>query len=160
MHSVLLFVGPVRKAIHHFKYSNAHALAGPLGALMTAWWDEHPLNGDVLVPVPLHSSRLRQRGYNQAALLARELGHHTGLPLEEQLLVRVRNTSAQMRLDAEQRRQNVSGAFVAPSDTLRGRRVVLIDDVCTTGATLQACATALQDAGADTVQAFTLARTP
>ncbi len=127
---------------------------------MAAWWDQHPLEVNIIVPVPLHPSRLRQRGYNQATLLARKLERHTGLPLDEKALIRVRHTPSQMRLDAEARRQNVMGAFHCPGEQIAGRRVLVVDDVCTTGATLAACADALRASGATTVQALTLARTP
>jgi len=161
IHSILLFEGPVRTAVHRLKYRDGRALAEPLGALMADWWDRHPLEVDLIVPVPLHPRRLRQRGYNQAALLARQLGRHAGLPVQEKALSRVRATPPQMRLSAEARRQNVRGAFrCTDEEEIAGRRVLLVDDVCTTGATLEACANALQTAGAAGVLALTLARTP
>jgi ComF family protein len=103
---------------------------------------------------------LRQRGYNQAALLARALARATRTPVSEETLARVRNTKSQMRLNAEARRHNVSNAFHCQDERVSGRRVLVIDDVCTTGATLEACADALYAAGAAGVQALTLARTP
>lgn len=158
--SVLLFEGAVRTAIHRLKYRNGRMLAGPFGQLMAAGWDRLGIEVDVIVPVPLHPQRLRQRGYNQAALLARELARHTGLPSHEGALSRVRHTASQMALDAAARRDNVRGAFRCTDGQLRGRRVLLIDDVCTTGATLDACADALRAAGAIAVWGFTLARAP
>jgi len=114
---------------------------------------------DVLVPVPLHTARLRERGYNQAALLAREMSRRVGLAVDEQTLVRQRATAPQVELDAAQRRENVRDAFHCSGNGLAGKRVLLIDDVCTTGATLEACAIALYDEGeARGVQALTLAR--
>ncbi|MDY7080323.1 MAG: phosphoribosyltransferase family protein [Chloroflexota bacterium] len=113
---------------------------------------------DIIVPVPLHIVRLQERGYNQAALLAREMAHQVGLTVDEQSLVRQRETASQVDLDARQRRQNVHAAFCCSGNGLVGRRVLLIDDVCTTGATLEACAAALYEGGARSVQALTLAR--
>jgi ComF family protein len=158
--SVLLFEGPVRNAIHRLKYRNGRALAEPLGALMAEGWRRNALQADVVVPVPLHASRLQERGYNQAALLCRHLQDRAGVPVRDGVLVRVRNTSSQMRLKAEMRLQNVRGAFHCPAGQFEGQAVVLIDDVCTTGATLEACADALWAAGAARVQALTLARAP
>ena len=115
---------------------------------------------DLIVPVPLHPTRLRQRGYNQAALLARQFGRHSGIPVRENILARVRPTASQMTLDAKARRLNVMGAFQCTDRQIGGKQLVLIDDVCTTGSTLDACACALQVEGAATVQALTLARAP
>lgn len=157
---MLLFEGPVRTAVHRLKYRDGHALAGPLGGLLVGWWEEHPLGVDVVVPVPLHPQRLERRGYNQAALLAAVLARGVGLPLLERALVRVRNTRPQMSLGREARRANVAGAFRAVDGAVEGQRVLLVDDVCTTGATLEACADALREAGAAEVRALTLARAP
>jgi ComF family protein len=113
---------------------------------------------DVLVPVPLHKSRLRKRGFNQAALLAQQLSKRTHLAINEHTLVRQRATASQIDLDTEERKSNVRGAFRCRTSTLANRRVLLIDDVCTTGSTLEACAVALKDGGTSSVQALTLAR--
>lgn len=157
--SVAPFRGPIRLAVHYLKYRHAWQLADPLGEWMAWYWKEHPLPADVVVPVPLHPSRLRQRGYNQAALLAWALSRRIGLPLDADALCRVRATASQMRLKAADRRHNVEGAFHCPTDRMKGRRVLLVDDVCTTGATLEACADALREGGAREVRALTLART-
>jgi ComF family protein len=112
----------------------------------------------VVVPVPLHAARLRERGYNQAALLAREMAHRAALPVNEHTLTRRRATASQVELDAQQRKENVHAAFHCTDEQLVDQRVLLVDDVCTTGATLEACAEALQDSGARNVCALTLAR--
>ncbi len=156
--SVAYFDGTLREAIHHFKYYNRQALAIPLGKLMGNYWEKSPLPAEIIVPVPLHPHRLRERGYNQAALLARELGQSTGLPVAENGLVRMRATRPQVELNAQERKENVSDAFHCSSTELKGKRVLLIDDVCTTGATLEACSIALRQVGARSVWGFTLAR--
>lgn len=156
--SAVYFEGALRKAMHWLKYRGRTALADPLGGLMAERWAQHPMPADVVVPVPLHAERLRERGYNQAALLAREMARRAGLVVEERTLVRQRSTSPQVKLDAKQRKQNVRDAFCCSGDGLAGKQVLLIDDVCTTGATLEACALALYAGGARGVQALTLAR--
>jgi len=144
--------------MHWFKYRGRTVLAEPLGELMAAYWTQHPMPIDVVVPVPLHAARLRERGYNQAALLAHEMARRVGLTVDERVLLRQRATAPQVELDAEQRKENVQQAFRCSGNGLKGRRVLLIDDVCTTGATLEACAIALYDGGAREVRALTLAR--
>lgn len=156
--SAAYFEGVLREGIHHFKYRGIRALARPLGQLMSERWSFYHIPGEVLIPVPLHPSRLAERGYNQAMLLARELGATLDLPVETGSLVRVRATASQVTLDAAARRENVRDAFRCLDDQVAGRQVVLVDDVCTTGATLSACSIALQEAGADSVWAYTLAR--
>jgi ComF family protein len=153
--------GPLREAIHQFKYEDLRSLAGPLGALMAAGWatlGSNLYDPDVIVPVPLHVSRQRQRGYNQAGLLARELGRHLHQPVFEKALVRARATAPQVGLSAKERRANVHDAFRCVSDSIAGRRVLLIDDVFTTGSTLEAACRALRDRGASSVWGYTLAR--
>lgn len=116
---------------------------------------------DALIPIPLHAHRLRKRRFNQSFLLARALSHSSGLPVEPHMLARSRPTPSQGGLSAKARRRNVAGAFMvreAAKPFVQGRRFVLVDDVHTTGATLQACARVLKRAGAEDVTAITLAR--
>jgi len=149
--------GALRKAIHEFKYRGLRALASPLGQVLYRGWEKDPWPVDALVPVPLHPRRERARGYNQSALLARELAARTGLQMVDQALVRTVNTAPQVGLSAIERAENVHQAFTCPSNSLNGRRVLLIDDVLTTGATMRACASALLQAGALSVWGLTLA---
>jgi ComF family protein len=156
-----LHSGPLRKAIHQLKYQDLRSLAHPLGKLMAERWVELAPLGfelDVIVPVPLHSTRQRQRGYNQAALLARELAAHLHRPVVEDNLVRTRATAPQVDLNAQERRANVRGAFYCTGNDLSGKCVMLIDDVYTTGSTLDSACTALREAGTSSVWAYTLAR--
>lgn len=160
--SAAWYSGPLRPAIHAFKYKNARDLAEPLaGLLHTAW---HSLSNppDALIPVPLHAARERERGYNQSLLLARALQRQVDVPVAHDLVVRTRRTVPQVTLHAHERQHNVSQAFAlsgqASPSRIMGRHFVLIDDVCTTGATLAACAAPLQDAGAAAVWAVTIAR--
>ncbi len=125
---------------------------------MVDYWLTHPLSDDIIVPVPLHKERRRHRGFNQAALLAHELSGPVGLPVDETTLVRHRATASQVGLDVEARRKNVRDAFRCSTHRLADRRVLLIDDICTTGSTLEACAVALREGGATRVNALTLAR--
>lgn len=156
--SAAIFTGPLREAIHVFKYNGRTDLAEPLASLMVEFWQRNTLPADVVVPVPLHHQRQRERGFNQAALLAQVFVALTGLPLSVDGLERIRETAPQIGLNAQQRRHNVYGAFRARPAALSGRRPLLIDDVCTTGATLEACAAALLSAGCQAVYALTLAR--
>lgn len=155
--SAAVFAHPLRDAIHDLKYNNSQALAAPLGQRMAAAWRGRDLSADLIVPVPLHSGRQRERGYNQSALLARVLAAEVGVPIDERLLARQRATAHQVGLGRAERAQNVAGAFACRGGAA-GKRVMLVDDVATTGATLEACAAALREAGAYSVTAFTLAR--
>jgi len=103
--------GPLREAIHSFKYEGLRALARTLGEVLYDCWDVEPWPVDVIVPVPLHPSRLRERGYNQSALLARELARHTNLPVAERVLLRIIPTPPQVGLNVTERAENVRGAF-------------------------------------------------
>lgn len=157
--SVAFFEGPLRQAVHAFKYRGFHGLAAPLSSLMVVYCRRHPLPVDVIVPVPLHRSRLRERGYNQAALLAQALGAELDLPVGTDWLVRTRATPPQVGLDASKRKMNVADAFRCQNgDAVAGCRALLVDDVCTTGATLESCSLALRQARARSVWALTLAR--
>jgi ComF family protein len=161
------FGGLVRSALHQLKYGAETRLADPLGAAIARRWARVAAGGDVLVPVPVHAERARQRGYDQAELIARAAARDLGLPCAP-ILERARATVAQFDLDRATRATNVRGAFrlkprpgARSSDTaspLAGRWVVLVDDVVTTGATLSACADPLVRGGALGVSAVTVAR--
>ncbi|MCC6793403.1 MAG: ComF family protein [Thermomicrobiales bacterium] len=147
----------MREAIISFKYENERARRTHLAAHLIPLLDGAP-EGASLVPVPLHPSRLRGRGYNQAELLARAIGTTTGWPVEPALL-KARATRPQVGLSAAERATNVRDAFETSRQVdVSGRRFLLIDDVLTTGATLSACADALAAAGARWVGALTIAR--
>jgi ComF family protein len=157
LRSAAQFGGPLRQAIHCFKYQGVRALARVLGQVLCTGWEKDPWPIDVIVPVPLHSQRERERGYNQSALLAQELARRANLPVAEGVLLRTVHTAPQVGLDAIERAQNVHQAFCCADDSLGGRCVLLVDDVLTTGATLRACAAALLEAKARSVWGLTLA---
>lgn len=153
--------GALRVAIHELKYRGRRRVAARLAERIAA----EPLSRAVLtpevvlVPVPLHPRRKRERGFNQAELLASELGRRLFLPVRASALVRRLDTPSQTGLTALARRRNVKDAFaVRGRAQVAGRVVVLVDDVVTTGATLRACARALQDAGAGEVRSVSAAR--
>jgi ComF family protein len=119
----------------------------------------NPVPAESLVPVPLSWKRLKERGYNQSGLLAKELGKLSGLPLVDDCVIRKKNTPPQARTaTVSERRQNVADAFACRDDRLKGKKVLLIDDVSTSGATLDACARAIKADGAVSVWGLTLAR--
>ncbi len=154
------FSGTVRRALHALKYSGERRLAQPLGTALADRWRRAGAGGDILVPVPVHASRRAERGYDQAELLAAAAAASLGCSWRP-ALERSRATAAQYRLDRRHRAANVDEAFVVRSasvDAIRGRWIVLVDDVVTTGATLCASAEALLQAGAFAVSAITVAR--
>lgn len=155
------YAGSLRVVIHELKYRGRRRAAAQLAQRL----DREPrvrevLTGaDVLVPVPLHPRRRRERGFNQAELLAAELGRRRAVPVSPGTLVRRTDTASQAGLTAARRRANVSGAFaVRHRSRVAGRVIVLVDDVYTTGATARACARALRAAGAAEVRLVTVAR--
>ena len=153
------FEEAIRKAIHELKYRNLKAISPSLADLLAGYVGSNPVPGEALLCVPLHPRRLRERGYNQSALLAQELSNRTGLPVVEDCLIRVNQAQPQVRAaDVEQRRRNVAGAFVCQDERVSGKQVILVDDVCTSGATLESCAVALKSRGAASVWGLTLAR--
>lgn len=150
----------MRQAILLFKYGRRPSLGRHLGRLMAEAAERllDPREFDLLIPIPLHPGRERERGFNQAALLAREVGRAWGLRVGHGLVRRIRATEAQSGRRPE-REANVKGAFeVAQPDRVEGRRLLLIDDVFTTGATVNECAKVLLAAGAVEVGVYTLAR--
>ncbi len=159
------YEGAPRTAVHRLKYSGLRAIAPRMAASMAealAARQARGLIADFVVPVPLHPKRLRERGHNQAALLARGVAELLGLPLAEHALVRTSYEQPQVAAAArEARMANVEGAFAAAEDAnVQGRGVVLVDDVMTTGSTLDSAARALKDAGARRVHALAFAREP
>lgn len=158
LHSVFRFEGVIKKAVHQLKYQNLRDIAAPLADFMAGYLKSNSLPGDALVPVPLHKSRLRERGYNQSELLAIGLHRLTGLPLFIDTLKKIKQTPPQANsLSVDQRRLAVVDSFRCYNG-IKGRRVILIDDVATSGATLSACARTLTAGGAIEVRALTLAR--
>jgi ComF family protein len=164
-HAIAAFVygGAVARAIARLKYERRPDLARPLGDLLWRAVQPHAdaLAGAVVVPVPLHRMRLAERRFNQSALIARRVTRHLDAAFLPLALVRVRDTPQQAALDRAARAANLEGAFRArdPSQ-VRGVAALLVDDVSTTGATLEACARALLDAGVRRVWSAVVARTP
>lgn len=159
LRSVYRYEDGVRSLVHAFKFRGQSSLGKPLAAELARCYADHGLAADVIVPVPLAVARKRGRGYNQASLLAREVSRQTGAPAAEALRRWGNATPQAQSATAEERRLNVVGAFeVGRPGDVAGRRVLLIDDVATTGATLNACAVELLNAGAAEVIGLTLAR--
>ena len=156
--SVAIHNGALRKAIHQLKYEHRTELATTLGQMLFAYWKEANLPGQVVIPVPLHPGRQKARGYNQAALLVTELAERAQMPLNQTDLIRTRATVPQVGLGVDERKANVQGAFAWIGSALKGVSVLLVDDVCTSGATLEACALALRQSCAGSVWGLTLAR--
>jgi ComF family protein len=151
------FQGVMRDAIHRFKYSGRAELASTFGTMLKQYLDVHPLPFDVIVPVPLYPAQEHARGYNQSLLLAHELASRVHVPVLASSVKRVRATHPQYNLNARARRQNVRGAFAA-DDRVAGMRVLVLDDVCTTGATMDECSIVLRNHGARSVWGLALAR--
>jgi ComF family protein len=154
--AVFEYGGPIADAIQRFKYDGRSELGSVLGALMAADSDRWAGGVDAVVPVPLHWRRRRSRGYDQAALLARPVAKSLRVPLLLRGLRRVRNTPRQVELPYGERQRNIAGAFT-PWRLCGAGRVLLVDDVRTTGATLQAASGALKAGGVSEVHAFVLA---
>jgi ComF family protein len=162
IHSVSVYEGELRTAIHRFKFKKRKKLAQPLGVLLvnylgngqTVKMDEI----DIIVPVPLHRKRLRERGFNQVKLLGESISKYYEVPTVS-ALERTRNTDLQFGLPREQRFKNVRGAFkIADSKAVYNKRVLLLDDIYTTGATIAECSTVLKRGGAKRVEILTLSR--
>jgi ComF family protein len=148
--------GKLQQAIHALKYNNTPSLAQPLGERLAECLAQLNWSVDMIVPVPLHTSRIKERGYNQSQVLGAHVAAHHNLPLVPDAIARWRLTTTQVGLTAVQRRANVSGAFRANPALVANQTLLLIDDVFTTGATLQACAQASLDSGAKAAYSLTV----
>jgi ComF family protein len=157
--SIFKYGGAIRQAVIQFKYENTKVLADPLSYFMVEYLKKHRLSFDVIIPVPIHKLRLRERGYNQSSLLAQRLSRMTRIPVAEGVLIRTKHTPSQAKSDSvEQRRKNIRNAFKCVNHNMSGKRILLIDDVCTSGSTLNACAASLKSAGAASVWGLTVAK--
>jgi ComF family protein len=150
------FGDAIQKAIHAYKYRNQRRMAGPLASRLADVLAQSGWRPTLITAAPLHESRLRERGYNQAALLAERLAQAASVPFRAEIIRRVRATRPQVGLNARERLENVADAFEAHAD-VAGQAIVIVDDVYTTGATLKACAHALRSAGAACVWGLTVA---
>lgn len=158
LRSAVAYEGPIERAIHRFKYQGWRRLASPLALLMAQRLVVEGLAASYAIAVPLHRDRLRQRGFNQAELLAREIRGRLTLQKPPGKLLRVRPTPPQVGHDRRWRLENMRGAFGWQGVKLDGKSILLIDDVATTAATMDACASALREAGSGPVIGVSLAR--
>lgn len=158
--AVAHYDGAMRSLIHDLKFHDRHDVRRLFGAWLTTAGADLLDEADLLVPIPLSRTRLLKRRFNQSAILAHEVAQLSGLPVRTQGLTRTRRTRQQVGLTRIQRRDNVKGAFQVPHSErshLAGKRIVLIDDIITTGATAEACTKALYDAGVENVDILALA---
>ncbi|MFQ5953086.1 MAG: ComF family protein [Candidatus Omnitrophota bacterium] len=161
--SCLPYNGAVKECIKKFKYSGQKQIINFFGELTRHFLDESTIshiNADLIVPVPIHLARRLARGYNQSELLAKALSDLTCVPFSMNNLIKTRNTHPQIGLSKNSRIKNLRGSFSVPRPSpVVGKSIMLVDDVMTTGATLEACAAELLRAGAQEVRGFTIART-
>lgn len=140
------------------KYKGLFALAEPLAELMVLAWPQWEVEVDLVLPIPLHAERERERGYNQAMLLVEHLCRRMGWQTAPAGLRRIRHTPPQVNLNKEERQENVKDAFTADERIVKGLNILLVDDVCTTGATMISATEALLAAGAQSVSGYCVAR--
>ncbi len=161
IYPVCLYEGPIKKAIHSFKYQKKEYLASYLSLFLSDYFyiNFRHNDFDIIVPVPLFRRQGKERGFNQSLLLAKYLSKEVSLPLFINNLIRIKDTPSQTSLSRKERLKNVSGAFsIRKKEVFKGKRVLLIDDVSTTGATVLACKRVLRKAGAKKVIALVLAK--
>ncbi len=155
----LLYQPPVSRLIKQFKFDARLEMAGLLGGLFAASVDATGELPELIIPVPLHPARTRERGFNQALELARVIGRQLNIPINRHCCGRTRHTATQLSFKREERRRNLRGAFSVDQPP-RGRHLALLDDVITTGSTMDELARTLKAAGAERVDAWAIARTP
>jgi ComF family protein len=156
--AVWKFSETFQSIIHFLKYDHKKSVGRKLGRLLAERIpDEYFKDMDCIVPVPVHHTRRRERGYNQAEIIGEALAEKVGLPMDKKVLKRLRKTTTQTKLSKRIRGKNISGAFMAEGD-LSGKRILLLDDVFTTGSTVNECSKALLAAGAAEVRVLTAAR--
>lgn len=145
--------GQTKKSLYDFKYKNKREYARAYGEELANNMKYEILswNADVIMPVPLHKSKLRQRGYNQAELIAKELSRRVDIPMDNKLLKRSRRTKAQKELNDSDRKKNVKNAFIVDGNIVKYKKVILVDDIYTTGSTIDSCARALKEKGVEKV---------
>lgn len=161
LRSYTMFRDPIRKAIHNLKYKQDLSLAMTLAEPLVDWIrNELKWDFEIIVPVPLNKERQKLRGFNQTSLIAFPISLALGIPFAPKAIHRVKNTISQVGLSAAARIDNMHNAFLADDSLFKGSRVLLIDDVVTTGATINACSNALIQAGAKTVYCASVAKTP
>jgi ComF family protein len=148
--------GKLREAVQALKYENVRAISAPLGERLADCLTNLEWTIDMIVPVPLHMSRLKQRGYNQAQVLGAYVAKRHNIPLVPDAITRWRSTNSQVGLTALERQANVAGAFTGNPERVNQRAILLIDDVFTTGSTLKACAQAALEAGASAAYSLTV----
>ena len=158
LRSYSVFSGSIREAIHRLKYQHDIGLGEVLARLMLTRIEKLNWSLDLITSVPLGLVRFRERGYNQATLLARPISLFLKIPFSSKALSRTRETRTQVGLSVYERMENISGAFLAKNELVQGKNILVVDDVATSGATLNACARALLDGGASKVYGFSLAR--
>jgi len=158
MRSWAVFDSPVQNALHTLKYRRNVGIGDALAVQMRDFVRSLEWPADLLVPVPLGKKRLKERGYNQVGLVARSLAYEIGLDYAPQALQKSRETRSQVGLTLSQRWENVRDAYQADPEAVKRKSILLMDDVATTGSTIQACADALLSAGARDVYAITIAR--
>jgi ComF family protein len=158
LRSWAVFDSPVQNGLHTMKYRRNLALGDALASQMADFLRSLQWDAELMIPVPLGKNRLKERGYNQVALVAEPLAYFTGLAYSPQALWKSRETRSQVGLNVLQRRDNVQGAYQADPKAVKGKSIVLMDDVATTGSTIFSCTEALLAAGARDVYAITIAR--
>jgi competence protein ComFC len=158
MRSWAVFGSPIQNGLHTIKYRRNLALGESIAAQMADFARSLNWPVDILIPVPLARARLKERGYNQVALVARPLAYELGWKYAPHALHKIRETRSQVGLNISQRQENVRAAYQAEPKTVRGRSILLMDDVATTGSTIRACTEALLGAGAQSVYVLTIAR--